>query len=121
MDGTGQFSFNRVRPEADRLHPDAFAPLDGDSMPFAFEGEAVLDAAREQNNNLAVPNLAIVSMRFSGYDPNGDAAFVFFYPVDQKPQEIPLHDHRDNHNGGFAFSVFIRGPACRRCRSRYSW
>lgn len=38
---------------------------------FEFDGDAVLDAAREQNNNLAVPNLAIVSVRFSGYDPAG--------------------------------------------------
>ena len=33
-------------------------------MLFAFDGDPVLNAAREQNNNYAVPNLSIVPMRF---------------------------------------------------------
>lgn len=80
-------------------------------MSFGFEGEAVLNAAREQNNNLAVPNLSIVTMRFAGYDPNGNAAFVFLYLVDLKPPEFPPHDHRDNSQGGFAFAVYHPGTS----------
>src|SRR2546426_815582 len=98
-DGSGRYTFNRVRPEPDKLHPDAVSPLDGDPMQFAFEGDAVLDAAREQNNNRSVPDRAIVAMRFTGYDPEGGATFVFFYPATPESDFIRPHDHRDIYNG----------------------
>ena len=50
-------------------------------------------------------------MTFIGYDPEASPAFTFFYPEFDQDRGVPLHDHRDNFNGGFAFAVFHPGTS----------
>lgn len=60
-----------------------------------------------------VPNFTIVRMYFTGYDPNGNATFVFFHQVPNRYMDLPPHDQRDNYNGGLAFGVYHPGTVCR--------
>lgn len=93
--------------------------------------------ARESNDTLGIPAGTVVRLTFVGYSvPNGsgyegapgtsiDAAtatdltgadgtvpyYVFSYNLQTFENVVPIHDHRDSFNGGFAFAVFHPGTA----------
>jgi hypothetical protein len=52
-----------------------------------------------------------VRLEFVGYDRDGVPAYVFTYGRPREADPIPIHDHQDNFNGGFAFSCYHPGTA----------
>jgi hypothetical protein len=90
--------------------------------------------AREANNVRGIEIGTVVQMTFFNYTPapsgmtrpnvNGTfidgigadptapvPQYVFNYPLPPLPTSLPIHDHRDNFNGGFAFSVYHPGTS----------
>jgi hypothetical protein len=94
--------------------------------------------AREANDNPDVPAGSVVLLTFVGYAiaPTTDVGVVqgtittkggstaasagadgsipmyaFQFAGQQQQSSLPIHDHRDNFNGGFAFSVYHPGTA----------
>jgi hypothetical protein len=90
--------------------------------------------AREANNVRGIEIGTVVQLTFFGYTPapsgmtrpnvNGTfidgigadptapvPQYVFNYPLPPLPTSLPIHDHRDNFNGGFAFSVYHPGTS----------
>ena len=67
--------------------------------------------AREMNLNRQVESGTIVKLEFIGYDRAGEPAYVFTHGKAMEPQGVPIHDHRDNFNGGFAFATYHPGTA----------
>lgn len=111
-DSAGRYTMVRVTPDPAQLNPAAFVPIDGDGIRWGIDDNEVhVDAGREANGNRNVPMHTVVKVTFCGYDPDGKPVFVFFYPKTQQDAGLPVHDHRDNLNGGFAFSVFAPGTA----------
>lgn len=61
----------------------------------------------------------IVKLSFAGYrkpEPDADEqvpepVYVFTFETFSGPPELPIHDHRDNFNGGFAFAVYHPGTS----------
>ena len=70
-------------------------------------------------NGGPVPIGQVVTLTFTGMIPTGEtdddgneieAPFYHFIHVSPPPHNFPhIHDHRDNYNGGFAFSVYHPG------------
>jgi hypothetical protein len=108
-DLSGRWTFQRVAPDPSALNPAAFMLFDTDAVRWGFEGDAQVWAAREVNENRNVPTLSVVQMTFCGYDPAGQPAFVFSYTPAPTDVGMPIHDHRDNLNGGLAFAVLHPG------------
>jgi hypothetical protein len=67
--------------------------------------------AREANLNRQVPPGTIVRLEFIGFDRAGEPAYAFNYGKALEPDDVPIHDHRDNFNGGFAFATYHPGMA----------
>lgn len=67
--------------------------------------------ARETNRTEGVPTYTVVRMDFAGYDAVGEPAFRFQYVGLHDLYETVPHDHRDNYNGGFAFSIYHPGTS----------
>jgi hypothetical protein len=96
--------------------------------------------AREANDNTNVPQGAVVLLTFVGYaiaptvpGPSGStivdgtantpggptaagadnsiAMYVFQFQSPDGQSSLPIHDHRDNFNGGFAFATYHPGTA----------
>ncbi|MFA9480111.1 hypothetical protein ACERK3_17705 [Phycisphaerales bacterium AB-hyl4] len=65
--------------------------------------------AIELNDSREVSTMARVRMHRIGRDEAGNPRYGFVAPAKQEWQPVPNHDHRDNHNGGFAFSVYHPG------------
>jgi hypothetical protein len=63
-----------------------------------------------------LPNTSGVQIDASGtVDTTADIPmYVFQYAVPPQDNSIPIHDHRDNFNGGFAFSVYQPGTSLQR-------
>ena len=50
-------------------------------------------------------------------DPSGAVPmYVFQYATGEPDDGLPVHDHRDNFNGGFAFSVYHPGTSLPHAR-----
>ncbi|MGE5607721.1 MAG: hypothetical protein ACM359_00560 [Bacillota bacterium] len=105
------WSWVRVQPVLEL--PTAANPLTMDDPPLWTMGEphvAGYQNAREANDNRQVPRGTVVKLEFLGYGSDGEPQFVFQYT--QQPQQatgVPIHDHRDNLQGGMAFSVWHPG------------
>lgn len=67
--------------------------------------------AREANGNRRVPSGAVVLMSWAGYDGTGEPMYVFQYAGSDGQQQLPIHDHRDNFHGGFAFATYHPGTS----------
>ncbi|MGC4033238.1 MAG: hypothetical protein QM754_16200 [Tepidisphaeraceae bacterium] len=50
-------------------------------------------------------------MKMTDYVADGKPLFTFQYETLDDRGPLPVHDHRDNFNGGFAFAVFHPGTA----------
>jgi hypothetical protein len=110
-DITGKrFHFVKVYPDASADQAD-FHLTNGQSYIIA-ETEAETGFAREANGNPGVPPYTVALMQFVGYDADGEPAYMFQCSIGT-PQDwvLPPHDHRDNYNGWFAFSVYHPGTA----------
>lgn len=77
-------------------------------MQPAITGE---ENAYEVNENPDVPGGAIVRLALAAITPEGLPLYSFQYGQRQGGRMVPIHDHRDNFNGGFAFAVFSPGTA----------
>lgn len=77
-------------------------------MQPAISGE---ENAYEVNENPDVPGGAIVRLSLAAITPEGLPLYSFQYGQRQGDRMVPIHDHRDNFNGGFAFSCFHPGTA----------
>lgn len=44
-------------------------------------------------------------------DDNSIAMYAFEFSASQGQSSLPIHDHRDNFNGGFAFATYHPGAA----------
>lgn len=109
---TGQvlYSFVRVRPVMD--DPDikindkaAYSLID---PVFGF-----IHCAFEANDQ-PTPSNVVVRVHFAGMRMFGEeerGMYIFSYTPTVIETFLPNHDHRDNFNGGFAFSVWHPGTA----------
>jgi hypothetical protein len=94
--------------------PTADDPYTYDDTPlFRFDDGPVvgIESAREANRNRAIEPGTVVLLSFTGYDRTGEPLYVFQHSGRQPDAALPIHDHRDNFNGGFAFSVYHPGTA----------
>lgn len=67
-------------------------------------------SAFEANGSKQVPRGTIVKMDFAGYDADSQPLFAFQYTAPAAEQyEVPIHDHRDNLDGGFALGTYHPG------------
>ena len=102
---TNRYSWVRAIPAtgADPADPTAFL-MDPDVAGY--------QNAKEASGHVGIPIGDVVKLSFVGYDDGGDPMYVFTHTG--RPQEEPMrnHDHRDNYDGGFAFSVYHPGTAC---------
>lgn len=72
-----------------------------------------IHAAVEVNGN-GTPVNTIVRMTFTGYRKIDDvtkAMYAFAYTPTVVQSFLPIHDHRDNANGGMSFSCYHPGTA----------
>lgn len=105
-----RFHFVRIYPSAAGDSAD-FILTNGLSYSIADQ-EAAVGWAREANGNPALPLYSVVLMQFHGYDSDGEPAYLFQCSLGTpQDQFLTPHDHRDNYNGGFAFSVYHPGTA----------
>ena len=107
------WSWVKVRPVA-KL-PTAIDPFTMEDPPlFELDEPHVAGYlnAREVSNNRNIPPESIVLMHFIGYSTDGEPHYVFqFHSPPLDPTGLPIHDHRDNLAGGFAFAVFHPGTS----------
>lgn len=101
-----------------RVYPDA----SGDSADFVLARDRAFklqeddpvtlfsEAAREVNGGKGIIN-TIVRLFFSGYDANGEPAYMFDRPQPEDYNLMQVHDHRSNDAGGFAFAVMHPGTS----------
>jgi hypothetical protein len=61
-----------------------------------------------------------VLLTFLGYAVNDTPVFVFRYDVPPQTFGVPIHDHRNNLNGGFLFCTFHSGHLSRSHHLRCS-
>lgn len=98
-----RFSWSRVQPVQETDGSVAYRPSDpmirGDENAF------------EVNGSRGIPTGAIVKMSLAAYDPDGQPLYSFVFNLPDQASTLPIHDHRDNFNGGFAFSVYHPGTA----------
>ena len=92
----------------------------GNPVHWTIEGAIVWDAAREVNDNRGVPFNAVVKLTFTGYDSLGDPQFVFSFRRWTQTCRCPR-----THIGMIATEDWLSpattpGPACPRCRGRFS-
>lgn len=104
-----RYTFNRVTPEPKSTHPEAFTL--SNTLRFGFEGGPVFDAACEVNGTRGLNLGTIVWMRFGGYATDERPMFFFAHANPEQFMPSRPHDHRDNDEGGFAFSVFHPGTS----------
>lgn len=104
-----RYSFVRVIPDPSTDSPDLI--LDNAMRYRLFsEDPAHIHVAQEVNGSRNVPAGTIVRLSFVGYNAEGTPAFIFQYQPSQVPaNDLPIHDHRDNFNGGYAFAVYHPG------------
>lgn len=104
------WSWVRVQPIAS-LPTSNDPPTMEDSPLFEFAEPLVSGYlnAREVSNTRNVPPETVVRMVFIGYGRDGEPQYGFSYAAPDRLNELPIHDHRDNLNGGFAFSVYHPG------------
>jgi hypothetical protein len=67
--------------------------------------------AMEVNGHKSVPGLTIVKLQFVGYTPDDEPRYVFAYSKPAEDWVLPVHDHRDNYNGGFAMAIYSPGTS----------
>jgi hypothetical protein len=67
-----------------------------------------LEQAYEANGQRGLNNI-VVRLNFAGYNADGDPTYVFIHNLEPVDNGLPIHDHRDNYNGGFAFAVYHPG------------
>jgi hypothetical protein len=108
-DGTNLYSFLRVRPE----HKDPDIRVEMRQGFSLVDPVIVYHSAAVEVNGTPTPSNVAVRMQFTGYrDFTGGerrAMFAFnFSPFYVQPY-LPIHDHRDNNNGGFAFAIYHPG------------
>ncbi len=113
-DASGQrYSFARVYPDASSDSPDLI--LDNGMKFKLFDADpSHVWQAREVNDTRGISSGTIVKMSFAGYDGSTppEPLFLFQYiAVPPQPDFTPIHDHRDNFNGGFAFAVYAPGTS----------
>jgi hypothetical protein len=90
---------------------DPFTTADVPLFTLAEPHVVGFDSAREANLNRQIEPGTVVRLEFVGYDREGEPAYVFNHGQPREADPIPIHDHRDNFNGGFAFSVYHPGTA----------
>lgn len=105
-----RFSFVRVMPDTSEDSPDLILDS-GLTFKILDADPAHILTAYEVNNNKGVETGAIVKLSFSGYNADGDATFLFQWQGLPPDNFVPIHDHRDNFNGGFAFAVYHPGTS----------
>lgn len=89
-----------------------FAPLESDRPLFDLATPTFFSehTAREANGNRQISGATVVQVIFIGYDTEEQPVYVFNYgspPPD--PTHVPIHDHRSNLHGGFAYACFHPG------------
>jgi hypothetical protein len=68
--------------------------------------------AYEANGRVGIRPGTIVRLFLMGRGADGEPAYVFMSPAGGDDDlGIRVHDHRDNHHGGFAFAVLHPGTA----------
>ncbi len=108
------WSWVRVVPVPQHQQPTVDQPVTIDDVPlFQFSSPPVAgyQNAREVNGNRQVPAGSIVKMELIGYAADKSPVYVFTYNVQPADSSLPIHDHRDNFNGGFAFSCYHPGTS----------
>jgi hypothetical protein len=106
------WSWVRVAPvDAPPTAADPFTAEDVPLWQFADPIVSGYQNARESNNNRSIPTATVVKLEFVGYDKDGEPLYVFNYGAAQQDAGLPIHDHRDNFNGGLAFATYHPGTA----------
>jgi hypothetical protein len=99
----GRYGWMRVQPVQQPDGTVAFRP---------FEPRVFGTYAFEVNQHGPVPPGSIVKLTLTAYTPEDEPVYSFNYETpDRASSPMPIHDHRDNYNGGFAFAVFHPGTA----------
>lgn len=104
-----RYHFVRVIPDAGTDRAD-FRFETGLAYRIAGE-EPEAGYAREASGVRGVPIYSVVKAEFIGYDADEEPAYLFQWAPPPEPNALPPHDHRDNLNGGFAFSTYHPGTS----------
>jgi hypothetical protein len=107
-----RYSFARVYPDASTDDPDLILEETGLKWRLFDTDDAGtgLFVAFEINGNRGAVD-RIVRLSFGGIGPDGDPSYVFQYSPSAEEPTLPVHDHRDNLHGGFAFSCWHPGTS----------
>lgn len=106
------YSWLKLVPAAKLPNPeDPFAPLEQDRALFELDVPNVYGENAREVNGAKPPGGTVVQLSFIGFDTKDEPVYAFMWqpPVDQIG--VPIHDHRDNFNGGFAFAVYHPGTS----------
>lgn len=89
-----------------RVRPDGA----GGWQPYDPPVEGELNAV-EINGHLGIPAGAIVRLHLTDFDEDRNPLYTFQFETVDQQAPMRIHDHRDNFNGGFSFSVFHPGTS----------
>lgn len=89
-----------------RVRPDGAGGWQTYQPPVQGELNAV-----EVNGHIGIESGVIVQLSLTDYDPDGKPLYSFVFTTPDINRPMPIHDHRDNDNGGFAFAVFHPGTS----------
>lgn len=105
-----RYNWARVYPDMSSDSPDLI--LDS-AMKWKLFGQPPVtgfETAYEANGRQGLTD-RIVLLTYAGRNADNEAVYTFICEIQQPDNQLPIHDHRDNCNGGFAFAVYHPGTS----------